>query len=137
MRYWTRDIKHYATHYNNVDVLLVPLKECQFNKMKSQLKVIEAGFMDCAIIAQNFGPYQIDLKSAILPGGEIDPEGNSLLIDTSKNHKLWSKYIIKLAKDRELLNMIRENLRKTVIDKYSLKNVTAKRAEIYLNLLNN
>ena len=36
-----------------------------FNKVKSQLKVIEAGFHKKALIAQNFGPYQIDCINAI------------------------------------------------------------------------
>lgn len=33
-RMWTRNINEYATHYQNVDVLLAPLKENEFNKMK-------------------------------------------------------------------------------------------------------
>ena len=36
-----------------------------FNKVKSQLKVIEAGFHKKALIAQNFGPYQIDCINAV------------------------------------------------------------------------
>ena len=135
MRYWTRNINNYATHYNNVDVLLAPLKECDFNKMKSQLKVIEAGFMDCAIIAQNFGAYTIDLVNAIGKGGKVVENGNALLVDTAKNHKQWAKYIERLANDRELFEMLKKNLKKTVEVTYSLPEVTKKRAEIYLGLL--
>ena len=39
-RCWTKNINEYATHYNNIDVLLAPLVESDFNKVKSQLKVI-------------------------------------------------------------------------------------------------
>ena len=134
MRYWTRDITKYATHYNNVDVLLAPLKECPFTKMKSQLKVIEAGFMDCAIIAQDFGAYQIDLKP-IIKDGKIDETGNALLVDSRKNHKLWAKYITKLAKEPELVDMMKRNLRETVVDTYSIEAVTKDRVKLYLKLL--
>lgn len=135
-RMCTRDIKRYATHYENVDVLLAPLKENDFNYVKSQLKEIEAGFTDCAIIAQNFGPYTIDLKPYILKGGEIDEEGNALLVETRKNHKDWAKYIKFCVEHPEAVEKMKENLKKMVQEKYSLDNVTKERAEIYKNLLN-
>lgn len=134
-RCWTKNITQYATHYNNIDVLLVPLKENNFNKVKSNLKVIEAGFFHKAIIAQNFGPYTIDLTSMIKRGGTINENGNSLLVDSSKNHKQWAKYITKLANDRDLVQKLQENLYDTVKEKYDLKNVSKDRVDAYLNLL--
>lgn len=135
-RCWTKNINQYATHYNNIDVLLVPLKENKFNQMKSQLKVIEAGFFHKAIIAQNFGPYQIDLVSAIEKGGILNENGNSLLVDSNKNHKQWAKFITKLVDDKKLLNLLQENLYNTVKDKYSLSEVSKLRINAYLNILN-
>lgn len=135
MRYWTRHITQYATHYNNVDVLLAPLKECPFNQMKSQLKVIEAGFMDCAIIAQDFGAYQLDIKNVFTKGGEIDPNGNGILVDSSKNHKLWARYIEKLANEPELVDMLKKNLHDSIVDKYSISAVTKDRVNVYLEVL--
>ncbi len=135
-RCWTKTIDKYATHYNNIDVLLVPLKENNFNKVKSQLKVIEAGFFHKAIIAQNFGPYTIDLIPMIEKGGSINENGNALLVDSNKNHKQWAKYITKLVNDKEMLSKLQENLYNTVKDKYSLDTVCKFRIESYLNLLN-
>lgn len=135
VRCWTKDIKSYLTHYDNIDVLLVPLKECDFNKMKSQLKVIEAGFKHKAIIAQNFGPYTIDLKTAISKGGGIDESGNALLVDSSKNHKLWAKYIKLLVEQPDLLKLLQENLYNTVKDTYHLDTVCTERAKTYLELV--
>lgn len=134
-RCWTKDINHYATHYNNIDVLLVPLKECDFNKVKSQLKVIEAGFFNKAIIAQNYGPYTLDLKSMITKGGEIDESGNALLVDTSKNHKQWAKYIKKLVDEPQLVEKLQHNLHETVKDKYCLETVAKDRARKYLEMM--
>lgn len=136
-RCWTKPINEYATHYNNIDVLLVPLKENAFNQMKSQLKVVECGFFKKAIIAQNFGPYTIDLIPMIEKGGNINPNGNALLVDTAKNHKQWAKYITKLVQDKELLYALQKNLYNTVKDKYSLNNVTETRKNHYIDLIQN
>lgn len=135
VRCWTKDIKSYMTHYDNIDVLLVPLKECDFNKMKSQLKVIEAGFKHKAIIAQNFGPYTVDLKSIVGRGGDIDETGNALVVDSNKNHKLWAKYIKMLVEKPELVTLLQNNLYETVKDTYSLDTVCESRAKAYLELV--
>lgn len=135
-RCWTKSINEYATHYNNIDVLLVPLKENNFNKVKSQLKVIEAGFFNKAIIAQNFGPYTIDLIPMIEKGGVINENGNALLVDSNKNHKQWAKYITKLVNDREMLNKLQTNLHNTVKDKYNLETVSKIRVSAYMDLMN-
>lgn len=134
-RCWTKPIDQYATHYNNIDVLLVPLKENKFNQMKSQLKVIEAGFFHKAIIAQNFGPYTIDLVPFIERGNKINEEGNALLVDSLKNHKQWGKYITKLANEPEIVKKLQENLYNTVKDKYSIETVAKQRVEAYLQLV--
>lgn len=133
-RCWTKPIDEYATHYNDIDVLLVPLKECEFNKVKSQLKVIEAGFFKKAIIAQNFGPYTIDLKPMVEKGGKINEDGNALLVDSSKNHKDWVKYITMLVNNPDMIKKLQENLYNTVKDKYSLETVGRNRAQKYLEI---
>lgn len=130
-RMWTRDINEYATHYANVDVLLAPLKPCDFNAMKSQLKAIEAGFTHTALIAQNFGPYTIDLKHAFDKGGKLNEDGNALLVDVRKNHKDWVRFINKLAADKELLKTLQDRLYDTVKDTYSLDSVCKRRVEVY------
>lgn len=135
-RCWTKDMNNYYKHYENIDVLLVPLKENDFNAVKSQLKVIEAGFGHKAIIAQNFGPYTIDLKPMIEKGGKINENGNALLVDSSKNHKQWAKYITKLVDDKEMLKKLQDNLYETVKDTYSLETVCKERVEAYLKLVN-
>ena len=76
-RVWTKPITTYASNYNKFDISLAPLKHHTFNRVKSQLKVIEAGFHK-SVIAQNFGPYQIDCVNAG-KGGTFNNKGNSLL----------------------------------------------------------
>jgi glycosyltransferase involved in cell wall biosynthesis len=134
-RVWTKPISTYASNYNLFDISLAPLEENIFNKVKSQLKVIEAGFHHKAIIAQNFGPYKIDLKNAIKFGGGFEEDGNGILIDTGKNHKDWYASIKKLIQNPDVVKQLQDNLHNTVKNMYSLDKVTEQRKELYLNLV--
>ena len=134
-RVWTKPISSYASNYNLFDVSLAPLEENIFNKVKSQLKVIEAGFHHKAIIAQDFGPYQIDLTNAIQFGGGIDLTANGILIDTKKNHKDWYVAIKKLINNQEVIETLQNNLFETVNNTYSINKVTEDRKNLYQNLV--
>ena len=134
-RCWTKDINEYATHYNNIDVLLAPLKETKFNEMKSQLKVVESGMFHKGLIASDFGPYKIDLIPLIGKGGNVNKDGNALIIESRNNHKDWAKNIERLVKNPELLEIMKNNLYETVKDKYNLNNVTKERAEFYKSIV--
>jgi glycosyltransferase involved in cell wall biosynthesis len=134
-RVWTKPISTYASNYNLFDISLAPIEENIFNKVKSQLKVIEAGFHKKALIAQDFGPYQIDIQNAYQFGGGWDTNGNGILIDTNKNHKDWYKFIKKLIVEPELVKQLSENLHNTVKDTYSIQSVTEERRKLYLKLI--
>lgn len=131
-RVWTKPINTYAKNYSKFDVSLAPIKDHLFNRVKSQLKVIEAGFYKKALIASDVGPYQIDLKHALDKGEFTD--GNALLVNKSRNSSDWSKYIKKLIKNPTWVEDLGERLYETVKDKYDLNIVTDNRAEIYKNL---
>jgi len=130
-RVWTKPITTYASNYNLFDISMAPLKEHDFNKYKSQLKVIEAGFHKKALIAQDFGPYQIDCVNLFEKGGTINEKGNAILIAPHKNHKDWYKALKKLKDNPELVDLLKENLYNTVKDKYHINTVTEKRSEFY------
>ena len=134
-RVWTKPISTYASNYNLFDISLAPIEEHIFNKVKSQLKVIEAGFHHKAIIAQNFGPYQIDLKNAIQYGGGFDTTANGILVDSVKNHKDWYGAIKKLIQNPDMVKTLQENLYNTVKDTYSMDKVTEERRKLYLDIL--
>jgi glycosyltransferase involved in cell wall biosynthesis len=134
-RVWTKPISTYASNYNLFDISLAPIEENTFNKVKSQLKIIEGGFHKKAVIAQDFGPYQIDVNPANKFGGEWDPEGNGILIDTNKNHKDWFKYVKKLIEQPELIAQLSTNLHNMVSQKYSVSAVSDERRELYKRLV--
>jgi glycosyltransferase involved in cell wall biosynthesis len=133
VRVWTRPVTSYAKNYSKFDVSLAPIKNHVFNRMKSQLKVIEAGFYKKAIIASNVGPYSIDLKHALKNGEFTD--GNALLVDEHKNHSDWSKYIKKLVENPNMVTDLGERLYETVKDTYDLNNVTRERYQFYKSLI--
>ena len=134
-REWTKDVSEFAKHYRNIDVLFAPLDCNGFNEVKSELKFIEAGFTKTAVIATDFGPYTIGSRNFFKKGGEIDPEGNCILIDPAKKHKGWRKAIIKLANNPEYIDMLATNMYNTVKDKYNIENVTKTRAEWYKSII--
>lgn len=133
VRVWTRPVTQYAANYSKFDISLAPIKNHIFNRMKSQLKVIEAGFYKKALIASNVGPYTIDLKH-VLKNGEFT-DGNAILVDEHRNHSDWSKAIKKLVQNPNLIVDLGERLYETVKDKYDLRNVTKTRAEFYKSLI--
>lgn len=134
-RVWTKPISSYASNYNLFDVSLAPLAEHIFNKVKSPLKIAEAGFHKKVIIAQDFGPYSDDIINGIERGGIINKDGNGLLIPTIKNHKLWYDYIKKLVNEPELVSVLSNNLNKLVVEKYSMNSVTKIRRDLYKSII--
>ena len=134
-REWTKDINSFATHYRNIDVLFAPLDTNQFNEVKSELKFVEAGFTHTAIICTNFGPYTIDSKPLFKFGGEIDYDGNCILIDPAKKHKGWAQAIKKLVANPDLITLLQNNMYEHVKDTYNIKNVTTRRADWYKSIV--
>jgi glycosyltransferase involved in cell wall biosynthesis len=133
VRVWTRPTDSYARNYAKFDISLAPIKNHIFNRMKSQLKVIEAGFYKKALIASNIGPYTIDLKHSLKNGQFVD--GNALLVDESKNHSDWVKNIKKLVENPNMIVDLGERLYETVKDKYDINNVSHERASFYKSLI--
>jgi glycosyltransferase involved in cell wall biosynthesis len=132
-RVWTLPTTSYAKNYSKFDISLAPIKNHIFNRVKSQLKVIEAGFYKKALIASNIGPYTIDLKHALKNGEFVD--GNALLVEETRNHSDWSKHIKKLVDNPNMIVDLGERLYETVSKTYDLNNVTKDRKELYFSLL--
>jgi len=134
LRVWTKPVNTYAMNYSKFDISLAPIKNHIFNRMKSQLKVIEAGFYKKALIASEIGPYTIDLVHC-LKNGEFNEEGNAILIPENRNHSDWSKAIKKLVQNPHMIKELGERLYNTVKDKYDLNVVTKNRRDFYLSLI--
>jgi len=133
VRVWTKPTSSYAKNYSKFDISLAPIVDHVFNRMKSQLKVIEAGFYKKALIASNVGPYTIDLKHSLNNGNFTD--GNALLVDKNKNHSDWAKFVKKLVDNPNMITDMGERLYETVKDKYDLNKVTIDRKDFYTSIV--
>lgn len=116
-------IPEYLMYYNMINVSLVPLENNLFNNLKSELKLIEAGFFRKAVICSNVYPYKSLLKNKV----------NCLVIEPGD--KRWDKKIKYLVQNPGLAKELGENLYLDVTGKFSLEKVTRYRAQVYEQLL--
>ena len=135
-RVWTKDIYHYMNSYNEIDVLLVPLLDNEFNACKSELKFVEAAAMGKPVICSDVNPYKICGINLFEKGGKINPDGNCIMVDNRKGAKAWVKAITKLYKDNGLRDMLVNNEQKLINETgvYNLDNVTRERMKLYETL---
>ena len=135
-RVWARNIGTYASLYDEIDVLLAPLNDNEFNRCKSELKLVEASVKGKPAIVSDVFPYKICGINAIEKGGDINHEGNCLMVDGRKGARGWVKAITRIVNDNELRNMIKNNLMKLTEEggTYNLVDVTNKRIEFYRSL---
>lgn len=138
IRHWTRQLSSYPLHLGHFDCMLAPLDEYDyittengqiikqvnmFNKVKSELKIIEAGMKKKALIAQDFGIYKELL------------EHNETALLVSKNEKGWYQAMRRMILEPGLKERLAENLHNLVKDKYDIKNVTKDRCDFYKRVL--
>ena len=134
-RIWARDIWSYISCYDEIDILLVPLLDNEFNKYKSELKMVEASAMGKPVIVSDVNPYKLCAINAIEKGGAINPEGNCIMVNNQKGSKAWVKAIQRIIKDTELKEMITGNISKLVEGKYNLNTVTEERISFYKDIV--
>ena len=106
-RVWGTHVKNWGYTYNFTDVSLVPLVHNKFNKMKSELKMIEAGFKGKAVIVSGVAPYTLlaneknsfvvkgintwykQMKYCIQNPSAVQDKANQLHEDVKAKYRLW------------------------------------------------
>jgi len=119
-RLWGTDVFNYAKLYNEIDISLVPLVSNNFNKYKSQIKIIEAGYFKKSVIVSNVAPYTIDCNKL-----------NSILISPSKNNEGWGTAMKSLILNPNKADDLKENLHELVKSKYMMDTVNVTRSQLY------
>ena len=117
------DIWHYHDLYNYLDVSLVPLVGSKFNGLKSELKLIEAGFYKKAVIVDNVHPYR-DL---------IKHKENAMVVNKYTD---WYKHAKYLLQNPNAITDLGEALYETV-QPYHIKEITKKRLNLYKDVFKN
>lgn len=129
-RRWTKPILWFGTQYRDADVGLAPLKSgLSFNRVKSQLKLIESGAYKCPLIASNYGPYTLDDIDGKLTGKQ-----KGFLIDESDKSGWWKS--MKYYNDnRQAVIDHGENMYEYVKENYEVNVVNNRRMQIFDNLV--
>jgi len=120
--YPSTDVHNYAYFYDKINVALIPLKNTRFNNMKSNLKLLEAGFKKKAVIVSDVHPY------------------NTLLTDknclVAKNKHDWYRQMVKLIRNPNMIEDLAEQLYLDV-QVQSNEKVAEARYNAYKNILSN
>jgi len=111
------DIWNYPLFYSYFDVSLVPLAGNEFNSMKSELKLIEAGFFKKAVVVDNVEPYKRLLKHKV----------NAMVVNKPSD---WYKHCKYLLDNPEAIKDLGEALHETV-QPYGIDEVNKKRYKFY------
>lgn len=121
----TKDIMkgEFGPIYNDIDILLVPLTNNKFNRCKSELKFIEAGFTNTAVIS-----------SKVIPYSNFGVNEEDCLLVKEPTPQAWAKAIKKLLRDRELLKKITDINSLRVKYSRNLEDITKKRYNFFKSL---
>lgn len=114
-----KSVEDFATLYNQIDVSVCPLESNEFNSCKSELKMLEAGFMDSAIMLSDVNPYSL-----------IATKDNSFMFERG-DFRYWYKYILK---NPNALNDKKAALKETV-KKYDLAVLSENRKQLYETII--
>ena len=121
-RRWTQKANTYAQVLDETDIVIAPLADNPFNRMKSNLKQVECWTRKLPIVCSDIPPYNVH-------GRHME---NCVLIPNEKNaHKYWKKYLKKLIIDADLRKRIGEQLYEDFRVEYNLADVTKKRVDFY------
>lgn len=117
-------IDRYGFIYDWIDVSMVPLNDNLFNRCKSNLKLLEAGFKKRAVICQNIHPYTSILKHGV----------NGLAVNNGDNKRGWFKAMKRYYDNREMITDHAEQLYQDV-QEYHMDKVNVLRYQLYKKLI--
>lgn len=115
-------VPDYLYFYNMIDVSLVPLIPNKFNALKSELKLVEAGTFEKAVIASNVIPYRPLLKH----------KRNAWVAESKTD---WFKGIKYMVKNPNAVSDYKKQLQQDIQKQFNNENITKYRSEVYERIL--
>lgn len=124
-RIWTKSISdgEYGKIYEDIDILMVPLKKNEFNSYKSELKFIEAGWTCSAIMASDVPPYS-----------DWGKDGEDCIL-VGSGPKNWARAIKNVLRCGEKLDNIIYRLHDRVVLERNLRTISEIRDKVFENIL--
>jgi glycosyltransferase involved in cell wall biosynthesis len=105
----------------NLDIAIMPLEDTEFNRCKSNLKMLEFGALGLPMVASRVKPYETFDK----------PHSGAYLALTAQGFRNRIESLIDSADDRKIMG---EEARKFVQDNYSIEKIAQKYYEFYVSL---
>lgn len=115
-----RNVLEYMTVYNELDVLLAPLENSEFNEAKSQIKYIEAAWMNVLFVGSDIPTYNVFVT---------ENKNNGFLCKDREEFYQNIKYIIKNWDATDGFKEIRNNAALDVRANYEAEVITRKRRD--------
>ena len=122
VRKWNKPVTEYLTFLDDIDIVLAPLKNTEFNMAKSNLKMIEAMTRKLPFVGSDILPYSSTNGTCCI-----------LIEDKKNQQKNWYKALKKLILDEELRNSYGENLYNTFNEYYHMDNINKKRIKLLVD----
>lgn len=121
----TKDIMkgEFGLIYKDIDIVLVPLTNNKFNRCKSELKFIEAGFTNTAVLSSNVIPYN-----------NFGENEYDCIIFKENTPECLAKTIKKILRDKDYIKIMTERLNSKVTDLRNLEEITRKRVNFLRKL---
>lgn len=110
------DVYTYASAYDMMDIGLIPLKDTEFNRCKSELKMMEMGAKKLPVVVSNQYPYT-----------NIAKHGKNCLL---ANKKDWYKHVSKLIDSKELREDLAEELYSEIYTNFNILKINELRKEL-------
>lgn len=115
------DVYSYAQAYNLMDIGLIPLRDTEFNRAKSELKMLEMGAFGLPVIVSDVESYQW-----------LSKHGKNCLVAGKKD---WYKSMRRLIENPELRKDLGSQLREDVIEYYNEATWRKHRIEYYESII--
>lgn len=117
------DVYSYMQGYNYIDVSTAPLKNTKFNTFKSELKIMEAGYMGKTIIASKI-PMYVDC---------IEHGVDGFLVNENRKSD-WYKYMRELILNPNMAKEMAQKLEIKVRERFDINKCTERRHNLYQRL---
>ncbi len=115
------DVNSYAQAYNLFDIGLIPLRDTEFNRAKSELKMLEMGTFGLPVIVSDVEAYR-----------SLSRHGENCLVAGKKD---WYKLIRRLIENPELRKDLGSQLKEDVMQLYNESTWRKHRIEYYESII--